>query len=236
MPGLELSAVNSFYGDAQALFDVDISVRNSEIVAVIGANGAGKTTLLRTITGLVPARSGSMHYGDIDLRRTNSWDMAAAGIAHVPEGRRLFREMNVEENLLMGAYHRKQKSEIFADLSGIYELFPRLGERRRQLAGTLSGGEQQMVALGRALMAKPQLLLLDEPSLGLAPKIVETVFETILSINASGIAVILVEQNAQLALETAQRACLMENGRIVRSAPASELLRDDVVREAYLGL
>lgn len=234
MPRLELSNISAFYGDAQALFGIDLVVEPSEIVAIIGSNGAGKSTVLRTISGLVKPREGTLKYDGRDLAAIDPWSVVSSGIAHVPEGRRLFRDMSVQENLMMGAYHRNADSR--ADLERVYALFPRLAERREQMAGTMSGGEQQMAAIGRALMAKPRLLLLDEPSLGLAPKIIETVFETIRNINAEGVGIVLVEQNAQLALETARRAYLMENGRIVKTGNASDLMNDDVVREAYLGL
>jgi len=235
MSRLELSNVSAFYGDAQALFGIDLLVEPGEIVAIIGSNGAGKSTVLRTISGLVKPREGTLKYDGQDLATIDPWSVVSSGIAHVPEGRRLFREMSVQENLMMGAYHRKG-GDGRADLDRVYSLFPRLAERREQLAGTMSGGEQQMAAIGRALMAKPRLLLLDEPSLGLAPKIIETVFETIRNINVEGVGIVLVEQNAQLALETARRAYLMENGRIVKTGNASDLMNDDVVREAYLGL
>lgn len=235
MSRLELSNVSSFYGDAQALFGIDLIVEPGEIVAIIGSNGAGKSTVLRTISGLVKPREGTMKYDGQDLAAISPWSVVSSGIAHVPEGRRLFREMSVQENLMMGGYHRNAGGGR-ADLERVYTLFPRLAERREQLAGTMSGGEQQMAAIGRALMARPRLLLLDEPSLGLAPKIIETVFETIRNINAEGVGIVLVEQNAQLALETARRAYLMENGRIVKAGNASDLVNDDVVREAYLGL
>jgi branched-chain amino acid transport system ATP-binding protein len=236
MSRLELSRVSAFYGDAQALFDINLVVEPGGIIAIIGANGAGKTTVLRAISGLVKPREGSIRYDDRDLASSNPWTVVSMGIAHVPEGRRLFRQMSVQENLLMGAYHRNKAADSKVDLERVYTLFPRLAERREQLAGTMSGGEQQMAAIGRALMARPRLLLLDEPSLGLAPKIVETVFETIRRINREGVGIVLVEQNAQLALETAQRAYLMENGRIVKSGDSPTLMNDDAVREAYLGL
>lgn len=236
MSRLEVSGISAFYGDAQALFDIDLTVEAGEIVAIIGANGAGKTTVLRTISGLVKPRRGTVRFGDRDLAACNPWGIICEGIAHVPEGRRLFKQMNVHENLLMGAYHLSGDGQKKADLEQVYGLFPRLAERRAQLAGTLSGGEQQMVAIGRALMARPRLLLLDEPFLGLAPKIVDAVSETIRGINRAGVAIVLVEQSARLALETAGRACVMENGRIVKTGFSRELVSDDAVREAYLGL
>lgn len=236
MPQLELSHVSAFYGDAQALFDIDLLLEPGEIVAIIGANGAGKTTVLRTVSGLVKPRDGSIRYEGKDISASDPWSVVSMGIAHVPEGRRLFKQMSVQENLLMGAYHRRNAADAKSDLDRVFTLFPRLAERREQLAGTMSGGEQQMAAIGRALMARPRLLLLDEPSLGLAPKIVETVFETIRKINREGVGIVLVEQSAQLALETAQRAYLMENGRIVKSGHSTALMNDDAVREAYLGL
>ncbi|MXQ13608.1 ABC transporter ATP-binding protein [Microvirga makkahensis] len=236
MSRLELNRVSAFYGDAQALFDIDLVVEPGEIVAIIGSNGAGKTTVLRTISGLVKPREGTLRYDGRDIAAAQPWSVVASGIAHVPEGRRLFREMSVQENLMMGAYHRNNAADGKTDLERVYTLFPRLAERRDQLAGTMSGGEQQMAAIGRALMARPRLLLLDEPSLGLAPKIIETVFDTIREINAEGVGIILVEQSAQLALETAGRAYLMENGRVVKTGSSSDLMTDDAVREAYLGL
>lgn len=236
MPRLELNHLSAFYGDAQALFDINLVLEAGEIIAIIGANGAGKTTILRTVSGLVKPRGGSIQYEGKDLSTSDPWSVVSMGIAHVPEGRRLFKQMSVQENLLMGAYHRKNGAHAKTDLDRVFTLFPRLAERRDQLAGTMSGGEQQMAAIGRALMARPRLLLLDEPSLGLAPKIVETVFETIRGINREGVGIILVEQSAQLALETAQRAYLMENGRIVKSGHSTALMNDDAVREAYLGL
>ena len=233
---LELSHVNAFYDDAQVLFDIDLVVEPKEIIAIIGANGAGKTTVLRTISGLLKPRDGVVRYGGKTLSAAAPWSVVSQGIAHVPEGRRLFKQMSVQENLLMGAYHRKNASDAEVDLDRVFTLFPRLAERRYQLAGTMSGGEQQMAAIGRALMARPRLLLLDEPSLGLAPKIVETVFETIREINKNGVGIVLVEQNAELALGTARRAYLMENGRIVKSGDSTALMNNDAVREAYLGL
>jgi branched-chain amino acid transport system ATP-binding protein len=233
---LELNRVSAFYGDAQALFDIDLVVEPGEIVAIIGSNGAGKSTVLRTISGLVKPREGTLQYDGRDIAAAQPWSIVSSGIAHVPEGRRLFREMSVHENLMMGAYHRNNAADGKTDLERVYTLFPRLAERRDQLAGTMSGGEQQMAAIGRALMARPRLLLLDEPSLGLAPKIIETVFDTIREINAEGVGIVLVEQSAQLALETAGRAYLMENGRIVKTGNSSDLMTDDAVREAYLGL
>jgi branched-chain amino acid transport system ATP-binding protein len=236
MSRLELNRVSAFYGDAQALFDIDLVVEPGEIVAIIGSNGAGKSTVLRTISGLVKPREGTLQYDGRNLASVHPWSVVSSGIAHVPEGRRLFREMSVQENLMMGAYHRKNTADGKSDLDRVYTLFPRLAERRDQLAGTMSGGEQQMAAIGRALMARPRLLLLDEPSLGLAPKIIETVFRTIREINAEGVGIVLVEQSAQLALETAGRAYLMENGRVVKTGDSSALMNDDAVREAYLGL
>jgi branched-chain amino acid transport system ATP-binding protein len=236
MSRLELNRVSAFYGDAQALFDIDLVVEPGEIVAIIGSNGAGKTTVLRTISGLVKPRGGKLQYDGHDIAAAQPWSVVSSGIAHVPEGRRLFREMSVHENLMMGAYHRNNAADGKTDLERVYTLFPRLAERRDQLAGTMSGGEQQMAAIGRALMARPRLLLLDEPSLGLAPKIIETVFDTIREINAEGVGIVLVEQSAQLALETAGRAYLMENGRIVKTGNSTDLMTDDAVREAYLGL
>lgn len=234
MPRLEVDRVSVAYGDNTVLSDISLAVEEGEMVAIIGANGAGKTSLLRAITGLAKVSAGRIGFGGESLLGRDAWNIVSSGIAHVPEGRRVFKQMTVEENLMVGGY-RRPAAENAKELANIYGLFPRLGERRKQLAGTLSGGEQQMVAIGRGLMARPKLLLLDEPSLGLAPKIVDLVFDTILEINKRAVAVVLVEQNAMLALKTTSRAYLMENGRLIKEGASASLLNDDAVRQAYLG-
>lgn len=234
MPRLEVDNVSVAYGDNMVLSGISLAVNDSEMVAIIGANGAGKTSLLRAISGLAKVSGGDIRFGSKSLLSRDAWDIVSSGIAHVPEGRRVFKQMTVEENLMVGGY-RRPAAENAREIAAIYDLFPRLAERRRQLAGTMSGGEQQMVAIGRGLMAKPKLLLLDEPSLGLAPKIVDLVFDTILEINRRSVAVVLVEQNAMLALKTTSRAYLMENGRLNKEGASATLLNDDAVRLAYLG-
>jgi branched-chain amino acid transport system ATP-binding protein len=237
MPKLELSNVTAGYGEAIAIRDISLRVDEGEIVTLLGSNGVGKSTILRTISGLVTPRSGTLTYGDVDLRSVKPWDVIKNGIAHVPEGRRLFPGMSVRENLIMGAKAvNAGAEEIEARLEEVCTIFPRLRERINQIAGTMSGGEQQMCACGRALMAKPRLMLMDEPSLGLAPKIVEVIFEIIRKVNEQGVAILLVEQNATAALSVAHRAYLMENSRIVREGQAQVLAQDDAVRRAYLGI
>jgi branched-chain amino acid transport system ATP-binding protein len=204
-------------------------------VTLIGANGAGKTTTLKTISGLVRARTGSISYLEQDVSSTPAHIIAREGLCHVPEGRRVFADMSVVENLALGAYHRRDQEGIRRDLEWVYELFPRLAERRQQLAGTLSGGEQQMLAIGRGLMSHPRLLLLDEPSMGLAPLLVREIFEIVRQINAAGMTILLVEQNAHMALSVADTAYVLETGRIVFSGPAREVAANKQVREAYLG-
>jgi branched-chain amino acid transport system ATP-binding protein len=235
-PTLELRDVEVFYGRIQALHGISLHVGFGEIVALIGSNGAGKTTTLRTISGLVRPSSGLVLLDGREVQKLGAEMIARAGVGHSPEGRRLFARMTVRENLEMGAYARKDDAQVRKDFERIYTLFPRLRERQGQLAGSLSGGEQQMVAIGRALMAKPRVLLLDEPSLGLAPILVDTIFEVIREINAAGTTVLLVEQNARMALATAQRAYVLETGGIVMEGPASELAESDEVRRAYLGV
>jgi branched-chain amino acid transport system ATP-binding protein len=233
---MELNDVSSYYGDAQALWNIDLSVDESEVVALVGSNGAGKTTILRSISGLIRPRSGTITYQGESLNVIPPQRVIGMGIAHVPEGSRVFPQMTVRENLTMGAYGTAAWKNRGENMQEVFQLFPRLSERERQLAGTLSGGERQMLAIGRALMADPKVLLLDEPSLGLAPKIVETIFEIIKDINARGVALLLVEQNVQLALRTAHRAYLLETGHIVREGPSATLLSDNLVKEAYLGV
>src|SRR6266540_1633801 len=223
------------YGGVTALRGISLEVKAGQLVALIGANGAGKSTTLRAISGLVAPRSGSMLFEGKDIAGAKPPRVVASGIAHCPEGRKVFPHMTVEENLDMGAYLRTSAAEISADRDRIYAHFPILADRRRQAAGTLSGGEQQMLAIGRALMARPRLILFDEPSLGLAPTVVETTFEIIADIRRDGTTVLMVEQNARLALRMADRAYVMETGRIVLEGAARDLLDDDHVRRAYLG-
>ena len=236
MPLLSLERISSYYGEARALADVSLDVEEGEIVAVIGSNGAGKTTMLRTISGLMHPRSGRIYFQGKAMERTRPHQLIRRGIAHVPEGRHLFAQMTVRENLLMGAYGAQSWKERGPLIDEICALFPHLRERIGQLAGTLSGGERQMLATARALMARPRLLMLDEPSLGLAPKIVETILAIIRDVNRRGIAVLLVEQNAQLALKTAARAYLLESGAVVKSGVTAEFLADESVRRSYLGI
>jgi branched-chain amino acid transport system ATP-binding protein len=230
---LEVTDVAVHYGKIAALKDVTLSVDEGEIVALIGANGAGKTTTLKTISGLRPLSAGKIVFEGRDISRMPGHKRVTAGIGQAPEGRGVFPGMTVQENLLMGAYARK--GNVGKELDEVYELFPRLAERRGQSGGTMSGGEQQMVAIGRALMAKPRVLLLDEPSMGLAPILVQQIFDIIAEINSRGTTVLLVEQNAQQALQLAHRAYVLETGRVVKGAPAAELLDDPAVRAAYLG-
>jgi branched-chain amino acid transport system ATP-binding protein len=233
---LELAGINAGYGAFQALFDVSMKVEAGEAVAVIGANGAGKTTLLRVISGLLPASSGDMAMEGVNLRTTAPHRIVETGIAHVPEGRRLFPRLSVENNLKMGAFIPPARAKLGERLSFVYELFPRLQERRKQAAGTLSGGEQQMCAIGRALMSGPKLILLDEPSMGLAPVIVQQVFDFVRRIRSEGYTVLIVEQNVSQVLKIADRAYLLEVGRMRMSGPAAELLASDEIRKTYMGL
>ena len=233
---LELKGISAGYGGFQALFDLTMSVRAGEAVAVIGANGAGKTTLLRVISGLLPASAGSMSMEGQDLRATPPHRILETGIAHVPESRRLFPRLTVEENLRMGAYPTAARARYAERLEMVYALFPRMKERRNQFAGTLSGGEQQMCAIARALMSRPKLVLLDEPSMGLAPVIVQQVFDLVRHIRAEGYTVLIVEQNISQVLKVADRAYLLEVGRIEKSGTAAELLASDDIRKAYMGL
>ena len=223
------------YGGIKAVQGISLTVEEGELVTLIGANGAGKTTTLNTLGGLITPSAGSIRYAGEDLLRIPAHDRVRHGLALVPEGRGIFSRLTVAENLLMGAFHRHDKTEIAADLEKSYALFPRLREREQQLAGTLSGGEQQMLAIGRALMSRPRLLLLDEPSMGLAPLMVEKIFEIIRRINGEGVAVLLIEQNARLALAAAKRAYVMETGSITLSGVAADLAADERVRAAYLG-
>ena len=233
---LEIRDLCSGYGDVQILWDVSLEVRKGEVVALIGANGAGKTTLLNTVSQLLRPRSGSIRFDGRDITRARSEEVVGAGIIHVPQGRRLFPGLTIRENLLQGVYLRQDAKKIAEDLDWVYGLLPRLKERADQLAGRLSGGEQQMCAIGRGLMGRPRLLLIDELSLGLAPLVVETLLDLISDINRSGTTVLLVEQDVQVALEHAHRGYVLETGRIVQSSPAAELLQDPRIRHAYLGL
>ncbi|MCD8075123.1 MAG: ABC transporter ATP-binding protein [Lachnospiraceae bacterium] len=232
---LEIKDLYVSYGAVEAIRGISFYVKPGEIVTLIGANGAGKTTTLHTISGLVKAKSGSITYNGTDLLKTDPSKMISLGIAHVPEGRHVFPEMTVEENLEMGAYSEKDKRVIEASMKDVFEKFPRLLERRKQLAGTLSGGEQQMLAVGRALMGKPGIILMDEPSMGLSPILVKEVFSIIQEIHAAGITVLLNEQNAKMALSIADRAYVLETGTISISGDAKELLQDERVKKAYLG-
>jgi branched-chain amino acid transport system ATP-binding protein len=233
---LELRDVNAFYGRIQALRKVTLEVDKGEVVALIGSNGAGKTTTLRTISGLMHPAGGSIQFDGRDITRTGPSTIVELGICQSPEGRRLFPRMTVADNLFMGAYTRNDKPGIAVDMDRVFTLFPRLKERRTQIAGTLSGGEQQMLAMGRALMAKPKLLMLDEPSLGLAPILIETIFSIVREINAQGVPVLLVEQNASKALEVAHRAYVLETGSIVKTGTGKELAASEDVQKAYLGI
>ncbi len=238
---LDIQDLNVFRGNTHVLHGVSLQVRAGEIVALIGANGAGKTTTLRAISGLLPVRGGQIIYrpkedsAPLQLHSMQAESIVAAGLCHCPEGRGIFGRLSVVDNLKMGAYLRNDKQGIQEDLENVYEMFPILGDRTRQTAGTLSGGEQMMLALGRALMSRPKLLMLDEPSLGLAPLIVEAIFELLEKINSQGVTVLLVEQNAVMALELAHRAYVIENGSVTLSGTGDELINDDNVRKAYLG-
>ncbi len=240
MPILEVTDLHTYYGNIHALKGVSLKVEPAEIVTLIGGNGAGKTTTLRTITGLLQPRQGTVLFQNENLQSFRAHQIVFKGVAMVPEGRGIFARLTVDENLDMGAYHRSadrtQKAAISEDLERVFTLFPRLKERRRQVAGTLSGGEQQMLATGRALMARPRLLLMDEPSMGLAPILVESIFETIQRINKEGTTILLVEQNAQMALQVAHRGYVLQTGKIVLSETAENLRKDPMVQKAYLGI
>jgi len=223
------------YGGINAVKGVDLDVAEGELVTLIGANGAGKTTTLKALAGLLRPAAGRIHYNGIDITARPAFELVRQGLALVPEGRGVFGRLTVEENLAMGAYSRRDRARITTDFDRVYGLLPRLAERRRQPGGTLSGGEQQMLAIGRALMSRPRMLLLDEPSMGLAPLMVQTIFETIRAITAEGVTLLLVEQNAKLALETCHRGYVMESGLIVLADRASRLLTNPQVRQAYLG-
>ncbi len=231
---LEVQNINVFYGNIQAIRDISFSVEHGEIVTLIGANGAGKSTILKSISGLLRSKTGDITFDGKSIKGTAPHKIVAQGLAHVPEGRRVFLQMTVEENLDMGAFTAPRAT--FEDsIANVYERFPRLKERRRQIAGTLSGGEQQMLAMGRGLMSQPKLMMLDEPSMGLAPILVEQIFDIIQELNRAGTTILLVEQNAQMALSIANRGYVLETGQIVFHAPSSELLTNDAVQKAYLG-
>ncbi|NLN82157.1 MAG: ABC transporter ATP-binding protein [Clostridiales bacterium] len=235
MAMLTINDLYVYYGVIQAIKGISFEVNEGEVIALIGANGAGKTTILHTITGLITARSGSIEFQGQKLTKTPAHKIVKMGIAHVPEGRRIFSQLTVFENLQLGAYTRGDKAETEASLEAVYRRFPRLKERRNQVAGTLSGGEQQMLAIGRALMSRPKLILMDEPSMGLSPILVSEIFDIIKSISEGGTTVLLVEQNAKKALTIANRAYVLETGRIVLSGNAQDLVNDESVKKAYLG-
>ena len=234
MAMLKVTDLTVNYGMIQAVKGISFEVKEGEIVALIGANGAGKTTTLQTVTGMIPSRTGTIEFAGTDITKVPAHRIVSMGLAHVPEGRRVFAQLTVLENLKMGAYTRKDKDGIDETLKEIYKRFPRLEERKSQLAGTLSGGEQQMLAMGRALMSRPKMIVMDEPSMGLSPLYVAEIFKIIQDINASGTTVLLVEQNAKKALSIADRGYVMETGNIVLSGKASDLMNDDSVKKAYL--
>ena len=235
MAMLEVKDLDVYYGVIQALKGISFHVNEGEVIALIGANGAGKTTTLHALTSLIAAKSGSITFEGIDLRKVPGHKIVSMGMAHVPEGRRVFAELSVYENLKMGAYTRKDKEEIKETLEMVYKRFPRLEERKNQLAGTLSGGEQQMLAMGRALMSRPKMILMDEPSMGLSPIFVNEIFNIIKDVSADGVTVLLVEQNAKKALSIADRAYVLETGKIILEGDAKELMNDESVKKAYLG-
>ncbi len=235
MAMLEVKDIEVYYGMIQAIKGISFEVNEGEVIALIGANGAGKTTTLHTITGLLSPKKGSVIFEGQDITKVPAHKIVSLGMAHVPEGRRVFAELSVYQNLKMGAYTRKDKAEIEETLQMVYKRFPRLEERKNQLAGTLSGGEQQMLAIGRALMSHPKIIVMDEPSMGLSPILVNEIFDIIKEVSASGTTVLLVEQNAKKALSIADRAYVLETGRIVLEGDAKELLNDDSIKKAYLG-
>ena len=235
MAMLEVKDLQVYYGVIQALKGISFHVNQGEVIALIGANGAGKTTTLQTLTGILSPKSGSIVFEGKALTRTPAHKIVEMGMAHVPEGRRVFADMSVYENLLLGAYTRKDKAEIAESLTSVYKRFPRLEERKGQRAGTLSGGEQQMLAMGRALMSKPRIILMDEPSMGLSPIFVNEIFDIIREVSESGTTVLLVEQNAKKALSIADRAYVLETGSITMDGKAEDLLNDEAVQKAYLG-
>jgi branched-chain amino acid transport system ATP-binding protein len=235
-PKLSVLNLQAAYGDVQVLWDVTLEIGPGELICLIGSNGAGKTTLMRCISGLLPVIAGEIAVDGKPMTQANPADFVHAGIAHVPEGRRLFSAMSVRDNLLMGAYLRPDKHEVVSDLDRVYTMFPILAERQRQDAGTLSGGEQQMCAIARGLMARPSLLIIDELSLGLAPRMVEVLSERLHEINRSGVAILLVEQDVMNALELAGRAYVIDRGRVIKTGPSMSLASDPAIREAYMGI
>lgn len=235
-PLLEVIGLSSAYGPVQAIRQADLIVQAGELVAMVGGNGAGKTTLLHTLSGLHPASSGTIRFAGQNITRWSPHRIVAAGICQVPEGRQVFAPLSIADNLKLGAYRQRRDPDwVRQETEHVYTLFPILAERRHQLAGSLSGGQQQMLAICRALLGRPRLLLLDEPSMGLAPLLVEEIFRVIVELNSQGVAILLVEQNARAALAIAQRGYILETGRIIKTAPAADLLADDAVRQAYLG-
>lgn len=235
MAMLEVKNLKVSYGVIEAIKGVSFEVSKGEIIALIGANGAGKTTILQTISGLIPAKSGTVEFNGVNITRVPGHKIVCMGMAQVPEGRRVFSQLTVLQNLKLGAYTRKDKEEISESLKMVYDRFPRLSERKNQIAGTLSGGEQQMLAMGRALMSKPDIILMDEPSMGLSPILVNEIFDIIKEINKSGTTILLVEQNAKKALSIANRAYVLETGNIALSGDAQNLINDDKIKKAYLG-
>ena len=235
MSMLKVTDLQVYYGVIQALKGISFEVNEGEVIALIGANGAGKTTILHTVTGLINQKAGKIEFEGKDISHTPAYKIVAEGMAHVPEGRRVFAELSVYDNLMMGAYTRKDKKEIAETLAMVYKRFPRLEERKTQMAGTLSGGEQQMLAMGRALMSKPKIILMDEPSMGLSPIFVNEIFDIIKAVSASGTTVLLVEQNAKKALSIADRAYVLETGKIILEGDAKVLMNDERVKKAYLG-
>ena len=235
MSMLKVTDLQVYYGVIQALKGISFEDNEGEVIALIGANGAGKTTILHTVTGLINQKAGKIEFEGKDISHTPAYKIVAEGMAHVPEGRRVFAELSVYDNLMMGAYTRKDKKEIAETLAMVYKRFPRLEERKKQMAGTLSGGEQQMLAMGRALMSKPKIILMDEPSMGLSPIFVNEIFDIIKAVSASGTTVLLVEQNAKKALSIADRAYVLETGKIILEGDAKVLMNDERVKKAYLG-
>ena len=235
MSMLKVTDLQVYYGVIQALKGISFEVNEGEVIALIGANGAGKTTILHTVTGLINQKAGKIEFEGKDISHTPAYKIVAEGMAHVPEGRRVFAELSVYDNLMMGAYTRKDKKEIAETLAMVYKRFPRLEERKKQMAGTLSGGEQQMLAMGRALMSKPKIILMDEPSMGLSPIFVNEIFDIIKAVSASGTTVLLVEQNAKKALSIADRDYVLETGKIILEGDAKVLMNDESVTTAYLG-
>ncbi len=235
MAMLEVNDLHVHYGVIEAIKGIDFKVNKGEVIALIGANGAGKTTILHTVSGLITPTKGSITFEGVDITKTPGHKIVSMGMAHVPEGRRVFQQLSVLQNLKMGAFTRKDKKEIDETLEMVYKRFPRLAERKNQIAGTLSGGEQQMLAMGRALMSKPSIILMDEPSMGLSPIFVNEIFDIIREVSASGTTVLLVEQNAKKALAIANRAYVLETGNIVLEGDAKELMNNDAIKKAYLG-